>query len=371
MKLVHVLAPAMFGGLERVVHALAAGQQRRHHEVHVIVLREPGTAEPLIAAQLRESNVAVISVVLPSRAYWTQLRILHEHFARLAPDVIHTHGYLPDVLSMLLMPRISARRVSTVHGFIGGTRRGRFYEWLQCRAYRWVDAVAVSQKLAKDLVQRGVPVGRVHFIANAAVAIENPLGRAAARERLGIPSAAFSIGWVGRVSREKGLDVLIDALPALSELHARVTVIGDGPKRAELDESARQIGDATAIAWAGVIPDAARLLRAFDVLVISSRTEGTPMILLEAMAIGVPVVTTAVGGIPDVVTNDEAILVPSENPVALAAAIQSVHDDRDAAMERAQRAVLRLATSFSAENWLTQYDRLYETLIARSADARV
>ena len=369
MKLVHVLAPATFGGLERVVHALATGQQHRGHSVHVIMLLEPGIAEPLIAAQLRESGVPVISIVLPGRAYWTQLRLLRGHFARLAPDVIHTHGYLPDVLSTLLMARVSASRVSTVHGFIGGTRRGRLYEWLQCRAYRWVDAVAVSQKLAKDLTQRGVPAGRVHVIANAAVPIDNPLGRGAAREQLGIPSSSFSIGWVGRVSREKGLDVLIDALPALHDLDARVTVIGNGPERAALDDRARRIAEGTPVTWAGIIPDAARLLRAFDVLVISSRTEGTPMILLEAMAVGVPIVTTAVGGIPDVVTNEEAILVPSENPAALAAAIRSVHADRAGAIERAQRAVLRLATAFSSENWLAQYDQLYATLVARSASA--
>jgi glycosyltransferase involved in cell wall biosynthesis len=370
MKLVHVLAPATFGGLERVVHALATGQQHRGHDVHAIMLLEPGTAEPLIATQLRRSGVPVINIVLPGRAYWKQLRLLHGHFARLAPDVIHTHGYLPDVLSTLLMPRVSARRVSTVHGFIGSTRRGRLYEWLQCRAYRWVDAVAVSQRLAKDLVQRGVPAARVHVITNAAVPIEDPLGRQASRERLGIPSASFTIGWVGRVSREKGLDVLIDALPALRDLDARVTVIGDGPERAELDDRARRIAEETPVAWAGIVPDAARLLRAFDVLVISSRTEGTPMILLEAMAVGVPVVTTAVGGIPDVVTNEEAILVPAENPSALAAAIRSVYTDRAGAIERAQRAVLRLATAFSAERWLDQYDQLYQTLVARSARAR-
>ncbi|HMA24319.1 MAG TPA: glycosyltransferase [Gemmatimonadaceae bacterium] len=370
MKVVHVLAPATFGGLERVVHALATGQQRRGHDVHVILLLESGVAEPLIAEQLRDGAVPVISIVLPGRAYWTQLRLLREHCARLVPDVIHTHGYLPDVLSTLLIPKISAHRVSTVHGFIGSTRRGRFYEWLQCRAYRWIDAVAVSNKLATDLIDRGVPAHNVHVIANAAVAIDDPLSREAARQRLGVPGEMFSIGWIGRVSHEKGLDVLIDALPALRGIPAQLTVIGDGPGRRALDEKARRIADHVPVSWAGVIPDAARLLRAFDVLVISSRTEGTPMTLLEAMAAEVPIVATAVGGIPDVVTNDQAILVPSENPAALAAAIRSVYDDCDAARQRAERAAVRLATAFSTENWLTQYDQLYAMLIARSPNAR-
>ena len=370
MKLVHVLAPATFGGLERVVYALATGQARRGHDVHVVMLLEPETPEPLLANQLRASDVSIINVVLPGRAYATQLRRLGEHFRRLRPDVIHTHGYLPDVLSTALLPRVASRRVSTVHGFVGNTRRGRFYEWLQCRTYRWIDAVAVSQKLAKDLVRRGVRETKVHTIANAGVPIDGMLPRHAARQELEISADAFSIGWVGRVSREKGLDVLVDALPLLSDLRAQLTVIGGGPQRAMLDERARRNAPATHVSWRGIIPDAARLLRAFDVIVISSRTEGTPMILLEAMAGCVPVVTTAVGGIPDVVTKEEAILVPSEDSPALAAGIRSVHDDRAAAAGRAQRANVRLTTAFSTEDWLAKYDQLYAMLVAGSSDVR-
>lgn len=370
MRIVHVLAPATFGGLERVVEELATGQRRRGHDVHVIVLLEPATPEPIIVAHLRERAVPVVSIVLPGRAYVTQLRQLREHCARLSPQVIHTHGYLPDVLSTLLLPQIAARRVSTLHGFIGGTRRGRLYEWLQCRAYYWIDAVAVSQKLAADLVRRGVPASHVHLITNAAATIDNPLNRDAASRQLGLPSSGFNIGWVGRISREKGLDVLIDALPALADLSAHVAVIGDGPERSALAQRARQIAPATPVVWSGIIPDAARVLNAFDVLVISSRTEGTPMILLEAMALGVPVVTTAVGGIPEVVREDEAILVPSENPTALAAAIRSVSSDPAGAAKRAERAKQRLADAFSTEQWLDRYDRVYAASATESANAR-
>jgi glycosyltransferase involved in cell wall biosynthesis len=370
MKVVHVLAPATFGGLERVVHALAIGQARRGQDVHVIVLLELGTTEPPFVARLRDGGVSVISIVLRGRAYGKQLRLLRQYCARLAPDVIHSHGYLPDVLSALLIPRVSAARVSTVHGFVGGTRRGRVYEWLQCRTYRWIDAVAVSNKLAADLVQRGVAERHVHMIANAAVEIENPASRAAARETLGISGEGFIIGWIGRVSHEKGLDVLIDALPTLSGFTARLVVIGDGRDRRMMEDRARRATASIAVSWAGIVPDAARVLRAFDVLVISSRTEGTPMTLLEAMAVRVPIVTTAVGGIPDVVSNGEAILVPSDDPAALAAAIRSVHDHPDAAAARAELAAARLVTSFSADRWLSQYDELYTSLVADSAGVR-
>jgi glycosyltransferase involved in cell wall biosynthesis len=362
MKVTHVLAPAAFGGLERVVYALSTGQQRRGHEVQVVMLLAAGVAEPTLAAQLRDQNVAASTMVVPRRAYWTHLRLLAEHFRNVEPDVIHTHGYLPDVLSRVLMRRVGARRVSTVHGFVGGTRRGRLYEWLQCRAYRRIDAVAVSRRLAADLVSRGVPKARVHIIVNAVDSSGPPLGRDVARERLGVSEGLFSVGWVGRVSYEKGLDVLLEALNELRDLPIRLTIVGDGAARTELEQLTSRGSLRSMVHWAGILPDPSRLMSAFDVLVLSSRTEGTPMALLEAMAAAVPVVATAVGGIPDVLTDEHGLLVPSEDPLALANAIRAVYLDRTGAARRASAARSRLNAEFSVNSWLDSYDRLYEGL---------
>ena len=98
---------------------------------------------------------------------------------------------------------------------------------------------------------------------------------------------------------------------------------------------------------------------AFDAWVLSSRTEGTPVTLFEAVAAGVPVVATRVGGVPDVVGEGEAILVPPEDPEALAAAIRAVHASPLAAAARADRASRRVATEFAAAPWLDAYDRAY------------
>jgi glycosyltransferase involved in cell wall biosynthesis len=113
------------------------------------------------------------------------------------------------------------------------------------------------------------------------------------------------------------------------------------------------------ITWHGVVPDAGRLLRAFDVLVLSSRTEGTPMVVLEAMAAGVPIVATRVGGVPDVLSSADAMLVPPEDPAALAAAIRAVHDHPDAARSRADSARRRLDTEFALAPWLARYEAIY------------
>ena len=183
---------------------------------------------------------------------------------------------------------------------------------------------------------------------------------------LGVPPSAFTVGWVGRISAEKGLDVLLDALPSLSDIPVHLAVVGDGPLRVELEALARGAALTDRITWAGIVPDAGTLLRAFDVVVLSSRTEGTPIILLEAMAAGVPVVATAVGGVPDVVTGAEALLVDAENPVALASAIRAIVADRSAAEARAARARGRLVAEFALEPWLLAYERIYRSLLTPS-----
>lgn len=370
-RVVHVLAPAPYGGLERVVHSLAVGQQSRGDEVSVVALVDAGEPEVPLVAQLRADGVPVVPIALPTRAYGARLALLGDAVARLRPDVLHSHGYLADVHVALSGWRGGSALVSTVHGFTGGGWRNRFYEWLQRRAYRHFDAVvAVSARLASELGRRGVPAKRLHAVPNAWAGGRAPLSAPLARELLAVPHDAFSIGWVGRVSREKGLDVLVEALPRLVAMDWRLTILGDGRERAGLERRVEELGLASRVRWRGVVSNAAEVVRAFDLLVISSRTEGTPMTLFEAMEGGVPVVTTAVGGVPDVVSPTEAVLVAPEDSGALASAIRAVHDDPASAARRAARAGARLSAEFAAGHWLERYDRIYDGIHTPSSPPR-
>jgi glycosyltransferase involved in cell wall biosynthesis len=278
----------------------------------------------------------------------------------LRPEVIHTHGYRPDVLHGSGLQRLGLPVVSTVHGFTGGGWKNRFYEWLQVRAFRRFDAVVVvSRPLADRMARAGVPRARIHAIPNAWRPSAPPLERAAARAALAIPRDDFVVGWVGRLSREKGADVLLRALPHLRDVPLSVSVVGTGGEQVGLQMSARRLGFDRPIRWHGAVPDAGRFFTAFDAFVLSSRTEGTPVVLLEAMAAGVPVVTTQVGGVPDVVSPAEAILVRSDDPGGLAAGIRAVYDDPTAARRRASAAATRLLRDFSIAPWLDRYEMVY------------
>jgi glycosyltransferase involved in cell wall biosynthesis len=149
-----------------------------------------------------------------------------------------------------------------------------------------------------------------------------------------------------------------------------LAVLGDGPARAGLTALAEGAGVADRVHWCGVVPDAARVFSAFDALALSSRTEGTPIVLLEAMAAGVPVVATAVGGVPDVLPLDGGLLVPPEAPAALAVALRGLFDEPEAAAARALVARARVERELAVRPWADRYRDVYHAALAlRTASA--
>jgi len=360
MRILHCLAPAPQGGLERVVQMLATAQDEAGHEVAVVGAISAGALSHPFFDAFRDTRVVGVPLELPDRAWLRERRAVAEEIRSRAPNVVHTHGYRSDVIGGWATRRLGVGLVSTAHGFTRGGLKNRAYEALQVTAYRrGGEIIAVSAPLRAELARRGVPDERLHLVRNAWRPDVEPEDRAAARRELGLAADGIVLGWVGRVGHEKGPDVALEALAGLPG--ASLSFIGDGPLRPGLEARARDLGLADRVRWHGWIPRADRLLRAFDLVVLSSRTEGTPIIALEAMAAGVPLVATDVGGVGDLVEDGrEALLVPPENPEALARAVQRGLSEPDASGRRAAAAQARLATEHAVGVWVERHDRVYE-----------
>jgi glycosyltransferase involved in cell wall biosynthesis len=357
-SVLHVIAPGAVGGAESVVRTLAAAQRDIGINVSVAAVVQPGEPTPLLDA-LRDASIDAHRITVPSRGYRVERRSLAALCASLSPSVVHTHGYRADVVDAAYLQQRGLPIVTTVHGFTGGDLRNRCYQWLQCRAYRQFDAVAVvSSPLQRQLADLVLP-HRLHIVPNAFRA--GPIhSRGEARAALGLPHDAFIIGWVGRLSREKGADVLLRAMADLSVptvVHA--AIIGDGPEHISLRRQAMKLRLAERVSWHGRVANAERYFAAFDTFVLSSRTEGTPMVLFEAMAAGVPVIATSVGGVPDVLTPGTGLLVPSESPHELGTAIRRVLLERAAAAARARAASVRVTQTYGVTAWAARYDNIY------------
>jgi glycosyltransferase involved in cell wall biosynthesis len=229
---------------------------------------------------------------------------------------------------------------------------------------RFDAVIAVSRLLADQLRGTRVRPERLHVIPNGWSDRIPVADFSEARRRLNLPAKGLVVGWVGRLIPIKGADVFLRAVGHLAALPLTISVIGDGAERARLEELARAEGLSDRVRFHGTVPDAARYISAFDVFVLSSRSEGTPVTLLEAMAAKVPVVVSRVGGVPDVVGPAEAMLVPPEDPRALAEAIRFVIQDPAAAMRRVEAAAHRLRASFGMERWIDAHDRVYNLIVS-------
>lgn len=369
-NILHLLAPARVGGLETVIQHLSGAQASAGHRVRVATIGSELAQVELFLSGISNS-VEAIFMEIPDRGYLRERRRVSELCREWTPDILHTHGYRPDVLDAGVARALGVPTVSTVHGFTGHDAKNRVYEWLQRRALRQFDAVvAVSQPLARELARSGVPEERLHTVRNELPTSEAPREPPAARRALGVPLEPFHVGWVGRLGPEKGPDVLLNALVHIRDLSMVASVVGEGRMKEELEKQAVSLGVANLLHWHGRVPKAARFFRAFDVFVLSSRTEGTPMVLFEAMAAEVPIVATEVGGVPDVVTSRTGILVPPDDPDALAGAIRRVHDQPGAARKRAQAARRELEAARHSAAWVERYDEVYRAAMDRAQSGR-
>ena len=364
-KILQILAPGEVGGLESVVLALAAGQGQRGHQVVVAVVHTPRDGEHPFVSALTAAGVRTVALALPPRAYLNERALIKELCERERPSVVHTHGYRSDILHAATRLGRNFATVTTIHGSsrVGGI--SMLHEMVQTLLLRRFDAViAVSRQIADHLRGTWVRPEALHLILNG-VSDQTPIADSAeARERLDLPAEGVVVGWVGRLIPIKGADVFLKAIELLAAFPITFSIIGDGPERPRLEEFVRAEGLADRVRFHGAVPNAARYIGAFNLFVLSSRSEGTPVTLLEAMAAQVPLVVTTVGGVPDVVGSTEAMLVPTEDPAALAVAISRVIQDSAAAKRRALAASERLNAKFGMERWIDAHDQVYDRVVS-------
>jgi len=366
LSILHVAAPAHFGGLESVVRELSAGHMKRGHTVRVALILSPGDHPHPLAAALDALGVEALPVHVGNRDYRGERRAIRALCRQHRPDVLHTHGYRCDVVDGGAGRAEGVPTVSTCHGFIESSWRGRLHQWLQRRALRKFDAVvAVSQQIGERLLEAGVDSARMRVVPNAVTAGPGAATREEARKLLRLPDKPL-IGWVGRISAEKGPDVALEAFARLEDHDACLVFVGSGRDATQLQARAQALGVSDRIIWRGAVPDAARFFRAFDAFLLSSRTEGIPMVLLEAMAANVPIVATRVGGVPEVLDSHSAFLVESEDVDGIAAALGTALGNPELSRAKSDRARQRLAERFAIEPWLSSYESVYRTILRSS-----
>ncbi len=361
------------GGPEKTILAGAALADRARFDVTVCYIRDARDREFRIdsrAAQAEVDYVEVLERHSIDPGIWPALRrlVIERHI-----DLVHAHDYKTDVLALLLAKTTRAIPLSTAHGWTGHAWRERhLYYPLDRRALtRFPLVIAVSEQIRETLIASGARPDRVTTVLNGIDPESfrrDPTAVADARLRIGCDPDDIVIGGVGRLEPQKRFDLMIDACAALQSRwpRLRLVVAGDGSLRAQLEGHAAKALRPGTWRFLGQDDDVIAVHHGLNLFVQASDYEGTPNAVLEAMALGTPIVATSAGGTAQLVTDAEtALVVPPGNVAALTAAIERALADPDAAARRAVAARRRVEEDLSFAGRVRRVETLYVSLIDR------
>jgi glycosyltransferase involved in cell wall biosynthesis len=365
-RVLFVVGNFVAGGAERHLLELWSRIDRTRFDVAIACFRNEGQ----FAAEVNALGWPVHELGVSRRIYDPSgcrglVRLLHL-VRDFRPDAIHGYLFGPNLFAVL------AGRLCGVPAVLVAKRNVDAFEtkrqvWLQSRIHRWATHVtAVSESVADTVVQLGVPRDRVTVIPNGVDAARFGTAEGdAARRLLGMNGGVPILGSVGCLAPRKDYATLLDALALLSA-HGQpyqAALIGDGPERERLEARANVLGIAERVHFLGERADVERLLPGLEVFVLSSREEGIPNALLEAMAAGRPAVATAVGGTPEVLQDGETgWLVPAQQPERLAQALEQALADPTERARRGRNARDYALEALSIEAMTRRHEQLYETL---------
>lgn len=373
-RVAYILTPIDFGGAEKVSLNFLRTVDRNRFDILPILLVRPWEEPPHFAREIHRLDYRYETVPVArdrSADPWRVPRVakrLYSILKREAVDLVHTNGYFADICGLPAAGCLRIKKLATCHGFIDGDQKLKYYNYLDKRAIRFCQRViVVSDQLKSELVGSGVRASRIQVIPNAVAAggdgAQRRLARKEKRRLAGIPDGAFVVGYTGRLSAEKGVRYLVEAVARLNGqgTAVRLLIIGAGGEMQELQNLVRQQGLEDRTVFTGFQTDSEAWISCLDVLTLPSLTEGTPMTLLEGMSLGVPVIASAVGGVPDVVRDGvNGFLVAPGDVEGLSRKILAIMQKQVAVDEVVAQGMQTINSNYGMANWCQKIESVYE-----------
>ncbi len=360
--------PPLLGGAEKVLSYLAPALAREGAEVTVLTARWAGLA-PREEVEVPGGRLTVVRLATSRARFvgtWLYMRELRRWFDRNAVDLAYVSMLKHDAYAAvgsgrrLGFPVVLRPEGAGATGDLAWQAWGRFGRAIGQRCLEANAVVAISRAVAEELTAAGYDPARIVSLPNGVPVPDEPW-----RPRQGWREAPLAV-FVGRLAPEKGLRTLVRAWPTVRAEHpkARLTLVGEGPERPDLERLIAELGLAGAVDLPGAMPDPGPALRAADLFLLPSDEEGMSVALLEAMALGAPLVASDIPGNRSLVTDGmHGRLAPPADPEALARAVldQWASPDRAATMAAAARR--RVVEGYSIEAVARRHLALFRSLV--------
>lgn len=366
MRVLHVAKVTGIAGAENHLLALLPALRALGVDAEVVLLQEPGRPVAQLVRAFLNAGVPTFELAINMDLDpWLVGRLARLVRSRGA-HAVHTHGVHADLYGRLCLQGLDGVLLLQTRHNDDRFRRLWIMRLLnQWLARRCVRIIAISDAVREFVCAvEGIPprkVERIYYGLDAAPAPQNVVDL---RTELGWAGAPL-IGFVGRLTGQKGVDVLLNAFAIVHRAlpTARLLLIGDGPQRDALAVLAGGLQISAAVHFSGWREDARAQMAALNVLAIASRWEGFGLVTLEAMQAGVAVVASRVSALPEIVLDGETgLLVPAANAAKLAAALMALLQDPQRAMQLGENGRLRAAQLFTVKQMAVQHAALYLSL---------
>lgn len=372
LRILQLNAPTSLAGAERVLLNFMQHYDTSKYSVRVVSYLNHRRLNNSFTAALDEKGISYDTIVVGNTSSYQQIKQTIDAIRRHSADILHTHGYCSDFIGLLAARFSGIPVISTVHGWTPVSFKLRGYQMLDRFCLKYFDTiVCVSSLLREELLRHGISSERLVHLPNS-VSIPEPLdGQASAlRQQLKCMLGEKIIVSIGRLSPEKGLDILLTSYASQfgSRRDVRLILVGDGPQKEALAALARRLNIAEQVIFAGFVSNVSSYYAAADLFVMPSHTEGFPMALLEAMAAGLPVIATAVGGIPDIIQDGiDGCLVPPGDIDRLGASMAKMIMIPNLAQQMGNAARITVNQRFSVVKWARTLETIYSGVYERRA----
>lgn len=371
MKILHIVDSEGYYGAEVMIVTLALEQLKQGDHPIVCGTVRPGQEESEIVIRARAVGLQSVTLSL-SGDYWHQSGEIYDYARSCAVELIHSHGYRPGILLGLQSGNSKVTKIRTLHGWthVSAFSKMAIYSLFDALLLRRQDAVVVVSNQMRDLpLLRLVPRRLISYIANGIPVVASipktidDLGDEKWRQ---LCRDCFVIGSIGRLSAEKAQ---ADMLYAVARLHNKglkiaLIIIGEGDERQRLEQLAVELGIEGYVHLPGYKEDAASYMPLFDLFCLSSRTEGLPMTLLEAMRQKIPVLSTNVGAIPELLTDGRGYLISPGDIDEMSTTIKSVIEVPDQARIATEVAYDLFNNNYNSEIMADRYKEIYCSAMA-------
>ncbi|MDH3891777.1 MAG: glycosyltransferase family 4 protein [candidate division Zixibacteria bacterium] len=368
MTILHLRASNFYGGPERQLfhHAQVMGGSR--HRVVIASYKEHGrNPELLDVAEMAGIDNLLIDV---SSAYdFTAVGKIRKALLKERVDLLCTHDYRSHLLGHAVCRKSKAKHICFVRGATKDDLKVRLYQWLDKMTLPWANhAVTVSDQQRRTMTDSGYPQARISVVHNAVSLSDlSEIEPVDLRTVFELPPDAVVVMAAGRFSREKGQRLLVETAARIIEQDRRLHFVlyGDGPDLGPVKRQVAGCSYPTQIRLPGFSAMVISYLKSADILVNPSYSEGLPNVVLEAMAVGTPVVATAVGGVPELIVNRQSgLLVPAGDSNGLGEAILLLAEDLPIRKRLAENGQQVVRQRFTFEQQAKKLTEVYEEVAA-------